>query len=181
MAAQGRVHISTYLQVHDKTRKSGLTNLIFTGAGWLVQCSDCCSEAHSSVCFIRTSWLSRHAARVLSVPATSQHVCLWQHWRKTLYSRSRLYRSRWKLETTSVSYSKHTPAHLPPRCGGDRGEVNKVAGFNRTTLSSVSIDGAGCSLLPKKKKKRRMCGDNVPVSFWNKRQSQIKRWDKVNR
>lgn len=52
------------------------------------------------------------------------------------------------METaTSVSYSKHMPAHLVPRCGRDRVEANKVAGFNRTYQSSVSIDCAGRSLL----------------------------------
>lgn len=171
MHVQWRLHIFTYLQV---VRKSRYTNLMFTGAGLLVQRLAPIVQGHTAASVWSTSRLSLALMpRTLQFvsPAnvslnfcgdTEQRLCNSSHGCTKVNGNCYI---RFMFQMHASSHS----IQMWRDCG-------EVAGFNRTHQSSVSIGCAGCSLL-----KNGGCVVTMSrVFFQNKRQTQIKIQDKVN-
>lgn len=136
-----------------------------------------CSGAHSSMCLIHTSRLSLalmlRTLRSVSPANISLNFCgsmeqrLWNASRRCAeVNGNRRIHFIFQMHASSPSIQMWR----------DCAEANKVAGFNRTHQSSVSIDGAGCRLLKNGGRVVTMS----QVFFGNKRISQIKIQDKVN-
>lgn len=143
------MHIFTYLQFTIKRGKAVTQTQCLLVQAYLCNAECQCSEAHSSVCLIHTSRLSLALMPRTSCSVSTANIpaCVSVATRKKDFVTLVTVVPKSMETATSLSYSKHMPAHLPPRCGRDRVEVNKVAGFNRTYQSSVSIDCAGHNLL----------------------------------